>query len=75
MTQGIAFSQNDIMIHVVTCSIAAMDPAATPAAVNPAPAKTAGVARTAATPVPTANTVFPDTRDSRFFFHFIKLLI
>lgn len=40
---------------------AAMDPAATPAAVNPAPAKTAGAAKTAATPVPTAATVFPDT--------------
>lgn len=38
-----------------------MDPAATPAAVNPAPAKTAGAANTAATPVPTAATVFPDT--------------
>lgn len=65
MTQRIACSKNDIMI--VTCSIAAMDPAATPATVNPAPAKTAGAARTAATPVPTATTAFPDTSGSRFF--------
>lgn len=46
---------------LLTWSRAAMDPAATPAAVNPAPAKTAGAAKTAATPVPTAATVFPDT--------------
>lgn len=37
-----------------TWSIAATEPAATPAAVNPTPAKTTGVATTAATPVPTA---------------------
>lgn len=41
-----------------------MEPAATPAAVNPAPAKTTGVATTAATPVPTAARVFPDTGHS-----------
>lgn len=66
-------SQNVIMI--VTCSGAAIGQAATPAAKNPAPAKTAGAARTAATPVFTAATVFPSTRDSRFFFHLKKLLI
>lgn len=59
---------------IVTCNIAAMDPAATPAAVNPATAKTAGVARTATTPVPTAATVIPDTRDSRFFFSIHKII-
>lgn len=65
MTQRIACSQNDIMI--VTCNIAAMDPAATPAAVNPTPAKTAGAAKTAATPVAIATTAFPDTSGSGFY--------
>lgn len=56
---------------IVTCSRAAIGPAAK----NTAPAKTAGAARKAATPVSTAATVFPSTRDSRYFFHLKKLLI
>ena len=53
-----------IIVHVSTCSIAASEPAATPAAVNPAPAKTAGAAATAATPAPTAARVLPETMGS-----------
>lgn len=41
-----------------------MAPGATPASMNPAPAKTTGMATTAATPVPTATRVFPDTGHS-----------
>ena len=53
-----------IIVHVSTCILAAREPAATPAAVNPAPAKTAGAATTAATPAPTAARVLPDTMGS-----------
>ena len=70
------------MIHVSTRSIAASEPAATPAAVNPAPAKTTGVATTAAAPAPTAARVLPETmgseKSSKIFFvcfmHTLRLL-
>ena len=68
-----------IIVHVSTCSIAASEPAATPAAVNPAPAKTAGAAATAATPAPTAARVLPETMGSEislkiFFVSFMHTL-
>lgn len=48
----------------LTWSIAAIEPAATPVAVNPIPAKTTGEITTAATSVPTAARVLPDTGHS-----------
>ena len=56
------------MIHVSTRSIAASEPAATPAAVNPVPAKTNGAATTAAVPAPTAARVLPETMGSEMSF-------
>ena len=69
-----------IIVHVSTCSIAASEPAATPAAVNPAAAKTTGAAITAAVPAPTAARVLPETMGSEmslktFFVSFMHTLM
>ena len=57
---------NELDIH--TCNQAANDPAATPAALKPAAAKTAGAATTAPTPAtaatPTLAAVEPEMNDS-----------
>lgn len=48
---------NDIV--TCTCTIAAIDPAITPAAPNPAPTKTKGTAAAATTPMPIAAYLYP----------------
>lgn len=52
-----------------TCTIAANDPAITPAAPNPAPTKTAGTAATATAPIPKAAFALPDNSGSGSIFN------